>query len=164
MPPTDALRAAIGAIERLENVVRLLLASKPVRDVPETYGEAAWAKKLLTEALRATPPTTNAEVQQAESPSVSDGQVGMPSAPSLSPVAASAPSSEASIPESDCLSWQQDVNELAAARNVANELRSELSTKAFLKGKQCPNCCGSSYYWLNNSGKCTDCNFHWGMK
>ena len=53
----DALRAAIGAIERLENVVRLLLSSKPVRDVPETYGEAAWAKKLIDAALRATPPT-----------------------------------------------------------------------------------------------------------
>ena len=61
---TDALRAAIGAIERLENVVRLLLASKPVRDVPETYGEAAWAKKLIDAALRPTPPTTKPAVRE----------------------------------------------------------------------------------------------------
>ena len=41
------LREARGTIERLERVVKMLLSSKPVRDIPETYGEAAHTKRSI---------------------------------------------------------------------------------------------------------------------
>lgn len=59
----------------------------------------------------------------------------------------------------------EDLNEILdiAYEQAEAAKRNEQLAKDPLRSFFCPNCKAGTYYWMESSGRCTGCGFHWGI-